>query len=134
MNLRALVWAVVFGIVFILTGAQARAAQEQGNIIARGVKGLVTAREKAADPSVNPVTVTNNMPLRQGMTITTAVNASVVLIFANGATVNLGTDSSLDIDEFTMEPGATAINPETITEEPNTSQTKINLTKGELVG
>jgi hypothetical protein len=134
MNTKALFWAVVCGFATVLLGATARAAQEQGNIIARGVKGTVTAREKSADPSVNPVTVTNNMPLRQGMTVTTGVNASVVLIFANGATVNLGTDSSLDIDEFTMEPGATPIDPATITEEPNVSQTKINLTKGELVG
>lgn len=134
MNSKALLWAVLFGFVFILAGGQARAAQAPGNIVARGVKGTVTAREKAADPSVNPVTVTNNMTLRQGMTVTTAANASVVLIFANGATVNLGTDSSLDIDEFTMEPGATPINVETATEEPTSSQTKINLTKGELVG
>jgi hypothetical protein len=134
MNTKALLWPVLFGFVFMLTGATARAAQEQGRIIARGVKGKVTAKEKAAAAVVNPVTVTNNMELRQGMTITTEVNASVVLIFANGATVNLGTDSSLDIDEFTMEPSSAPLNPDTITDEPTVSKTKINLTKGELVG
>jgi hypothetical protein len=134
MNTKALLWSVLLGFVFVLVGAEARAAQEAGRIIARGVKGKVTAREKAADASVNPVTVTNNYELRQGMVVTTEVNASVVLIFANGAVVNLGTDSVLDIDTFTMEPGAPELKPDTITDEPNVSKTKINLTKGELVG
>ena len=134
MNSKALLWAVLFGFVFVLSGAEARAAQDPGKIIARGVKGKVTAREKAADPSVNPVTVTNNLELRQGMIITTEVNASVVLVFTNGTVVNLGTDSVLDIDTFTMEPGAGDITPDTIVNEPTVSKTKINLTKGELVG
>ncbi len=137
MNTKALLWSVLFGFVFVLTGTEARAAaaQEPGRIVARGVKGKVTAREKTADPSVNSVTVTNNYSdLHQGMVVTTEVNASVVLIFANGAVVNLGSDSILDIDTFTMEPGAPELKPDTITDEPNISKTKINLTKGELVG
>lgn len=134
MNTKVLLWGILFGFVFVLSGAKAQAAQVQGRIIARGVKGTVTAREKAAPPGVNPVTVVNNMDLRQGMTITTGVNASVVLIFANGATVNLGTDSILHIDEFTMEPSNVPLNPDTVTQEPTVSKTTISLTKGELVG
>lgn len=134
MNTKALLWAVLFGFVFILSGAETRAAQDPGKIIARGVKGKVTAREKAADPSVNPVTVTNNMELRQGQIITTEGTASVVLIFGNGTVVNLGTDSVLDIDTFTMDPSDAPLNPDTIVNEPTVSKTKINLTKGELVG
>ncbi len=134
MNTKALLWAVLFGFVFMLSGAEALAAQDPGKIIARGVKGKVTAREKAADASVNPVTVVKDMEIRQGMIVTTEQNSSVVLIFGNGAVVNLGTDSVLEIDAFTMDPSAAPLNPDTIVDEPTVSKTKINLTKGELVG
>lgn len=134
MNTKALLWAVLFGFAFVLTGAEAQAAQEQGRITARGVKGKVTVRENGADPSVNAVTVVNDKELRQNMTVTTEANASVVLIFANGAIVNLGSDSVLNIKEFTMDPTTEPLTPDTITTEPTTSKTKIELTKGELVG
>lgn len=78
--------------------------------------------------------VANNQAVEQGSIVHTAKGASVVLSFSNGATVNLGTESDLDIEQFTQDPFSGNINAATITDEPTTSTTKLKLTRGELVG
>ena len=81
-----------------------------------------------------PVALQNNDALAQGDVVTTAKNASVVLVFSNGSTVNLGQESKLAIDEFLQNPFGAEIKVGELKEEPSTSRTKLNLTYGELVG
>jgi hypothetical protein len=76
--------------------------------------------------------LTDGAKISQGSIVTTGKGSSVVLIFSNGATLSLGTDSALDIETFTQDPFKSAISG-TMTAEPTTSTTKLNLTKGELV-
>jgi hypothetical protein len=72
--------------------------------------------------------------LSDGTTIVTAVGANVILVFSNGATLNVAADSTLNIDEFIQDPFADNIKISDLKAEPGTSTTKLNLTKGELVG
>lgn len=62
--------------------------------------------------------------------IVTSHAANIILVFANGATVNLAGDSTLDIDEFERDPFASDLKFSDMKEEPGTSVTRLNLTKG----
>ena len=72
--------------------------------------------------------------ITMGTTVLTGTAGSVVLVFANGSTINLGRDSELDIETFLQDPFPTDIKVSDLTTEPSTSITKLNLAKGELVG
>lgn len=71
--------------------------------------------------------------LYEGQVITTAKGASVILVFSNGATVNLGEESVLSVDEFLQDPFASPVKVGELTAEPTTSTTKLNLLRGELI-
>src|SRR5690606_15609751 len=60
--------------------------------------------------------------------------ASVVLVFSNGASLNVGAESTLSIDEFLQDPFAEEVSVAELTEEPTSSTTRVRLTRGELVG
>ena len=64
----------------------------------------------------------------------TAPGASVILIFSNGATVDVAPDSTLKIDEFEQDPFGADVKVADLKQEPGTSTTRLNLTKGALVG
>lgn len=122
-----LVLGLMLGFASAAFGA---AAQAPGQIKAMRVRGDVFATVKATQVRS---ALADNAFITEGTTVTTAKGASVVLVFSNGATINLGTDSALDIDRFTQEPFTTNFNAATVTEEPTTSTTRLNLTHGELV-
>lgn len=65
-----------------------------------------------------------------------ADRGSVVLVFANGATVNLSPDTELRIEDFLMEKVDGAIDFEKLPEdkETNSSLTRLKMARGELVG
>jgi hypothetical protein len=67
-------------------------------------------------------------------TVTTGKGASVVLVFMNGSTVKLGSETRLAIDEFKMDPLAEDIKASTLKNEPSVSKTALNLSYGEMVG
>ena len=87
---------------------------------------------RGADKST--VALHDNDSLTQGDTVITAKEASVVLVFSNGSTVNLAQDSHLAIDQFLQDPFGQEIKVADLKGEPSTSHTKLNLTYGELVG
>ncbi len=76
----------------------------------------------------------DNDSLTQGDIIVTAKASSVVLVFSNGSTINLGQDSRMAIDEFLQDPFSQDIKVSELNAEPSKSQTKLALTYGELVG
>jgi hypothetical protein len=106
-------------------------ARVKGQIIAARVLGHVAAVSK---------TDNSTRALRDGdkvtdqTTIITSAGASVILVFSNGATVNVAADSSLDIEKFEQDPFADDIKMSDLKQETGTSTTRLNLTKGELVG
>jgi hypothetical protein len=112
--------------------AAASGTQVAGLIKAARVTGTVTATINATKVT-SPVT--NTSVLAQFSTVNTGNNSSVVLVFSNGATINLGANSELNIEQFTQDPFNTQIgNVNDMKEEPTISTTRIRLNRGELVG
>jgi hypothetical protein len=64
--------------------------------------------------------------------IVTGPGASVILVFSNGATVDIAGDSKFSISEFEQDPFAGDLKASDMKQEPGTSVTKLSLTKGEL--
>jgi hypothetical protein len=67
-------------------------------------------------------------------TVVTSPGASVILVFSNGATVDVAADSNLNIEKFEQDPFAEDIKMSDLKQETGTSTTRLSLTKGELVG
>jgi hypothetical protein len=68
-------------------------------------------------------------------TVVTLKNSLVVLVFMNGSSVKLGSDSKLEIKEFKMDPLAEDIVLADVKDnEPTVSKTALNLAYGEMVG
>jgi hypothetical protein len=103
----------------------------KGRISAARVQGHVEAISKAGGA---PRVLRDGDQLSDQTTVVTAPGASVILVFSNGATVNVAQDSSLDIDQFEQDPFTTDLNMGALKREPGTSTTRLNLSRGELVG
>ena len=102
-----------------------------GKIQAARVRGEVFVTDNVTKVKIP---LQDNMVIHQGSVVSTGKESSVVLIFGNGATVSLGTESLLDIQQFIMDPFSSNLDMSKVTEEPTRSATKLNLTRGELVG
>ena len=131
MQKTCLLWFFLIGFCMMAaTGASAQATAA-GRIILARVTGEVTVLDRATAVSV---AARNNQEISQGYTVSTGKGASVVLVFSNGATINLKEDSVLDVEKYLQDPFAGDFNPSTATDEPTVSNTGLNLTRGELVG
>lgn len=108
-------------------------AQIAAKIIATRVVGKVTW-EDTKDPTKTRKDLKNDDVIYQNTIVHTDTAASVVLLFANGASINLAAKSDLNIDTFTQDPFAGDYVPAKETDEPSISTTNIILTQGELVG
>ena len=106
-------------------------ARIKGHIIAAKVVGHVEALSKVDGTSR---VLKDNDQLTDKMQIITSPWASVVLAFSNGASVNLSAGSTLDIEEFEQDPFGEDIKFSNLKPEQGTSVTKLNLTRGQLVG
>lgn len=113
---------------FLTVGAFAQTAP--GQIRAAKVEGQVTKVQANGTTTA----LKNGDALTETDSVLTGKNSSVVLVFANGASVKVGPDSRLGIDEFKMDPLDEEIKPAELKQEKNVSQTKLNLAYGEMVG
>src|ERR1700691_2798608 len=100
--LNKILSVIVLGLVVGLSPANAQPAPSaparvKGQIQAARVLGHVEAISK-----VDGVTrvLHDGDKVSEQTTIRTLPGASIILVFSNGATVNVGADSSLDIDQF----------------------------------
>jgi hypothetical protein len=128
-------WMLLCGMVVAfmpLASAQAQpgGGRVQGRINVAKVTGTVTA----VRGNDSPVTLKIGDVLAQDHTVTTSSGSSVILVFDNGATLNLGAESTLRIEEFLIDPFSTSVSVSDLTEEPTTSVTRLHLSRGELVG
>ena len=82
------------------------AGRVKGRIAAASVEGVVNAISKA-DGSTRRLH-SGDMVSDQTQ-IVTAPNAKVILVFSNGATVDVAGDSTLDIEQFEQDPFAADI-------------------------
>jgi hypothetical protein len=111
--------------------AAAPTGRIKGQIIAARVQGHVTAVSKT---NVDGQLLHDGDHVTEDSTVVTAAGASVILVFSNGATLDLAGDTRLKIEEFEQDPFSTEIKASEMKQEPGTSVTKLYLTKGELVG
>jgi hypothetical protein len=121
------------GTFLVLPSAAHAAAPARipGRIVVAKATGDVTAtslvdraQRKLADRDV----------ITEKYVVTTGANSRAILVFSNGATLNLGADSTLSIDEFLQDPFDEKVALADLKEEPATSSTRLNLSRGELVG
>ncbi len=134
--LNKILCVAVLGIFAGLARADAQAtapapSRVKGQIIAARVQGHVTAVSKA---NLDGQVLHDGDQVSDESTVVTADGASVILVFSNGATVDLAGDSRLKINEFEQDPFTSDIKASEMKEEPGTSVTKLYLTRGELVG
>ncbi len=111
--------------------APAPSGKTKGQIIAARVQGTVTS---IAKPGSSGVSLKDGDAVEEEATIVTGAGASVILVFSNGATVDLAGDSRLKINEFLQDPFSSDLKASEIKQETGTSVTRLYLTKGELVG
>lgn len=79
-------------------------------------------------------TVKEDDRVPQAAKIVTGKDSSIVLVFSNGATTQLGSDTELVIEEFLQDPFAKIVRIAELVEEPSRSRTRLALNRGELVG
>lgn len=82
---------------------------------------------------------TFRFPLKQGsliapgQMIATGRKASVMLAFSNGATVTIGENSAVSIDEFSQKTFSQVFKLAEITKEPSRSATRLNVVRGDVI-
>jgi len=68
-----------------------------------------------------------------GQQIATGPKANVMLAFSNGATVTIGENAVIAVDEFTQAPFSEMFKMAETTKEPSISKTRLNLVRGEVL-
>lgn len=112
-------------------------AQAPGSPIAGGAEQVLAARvtglvQMTVGGQTSSVKTEDRVPT--SAKIVTAKDASIVLVFSNGATTQLGSDTELVIEEFLQDPFASTVRMADLAEEPSRSRTRLALNRGELVG
>lgn len=125
---RTLLWVGLIGFCSSSTWAQGSTA---GTIVLSRVQGVVEVTDRATGTRTAAV---NGQRISQGYLVTTGREGRVILVFSNGSTVNLGAESILDVETFLQDPFEDELRVADLTDEPSTSTTTLNLTRGELVG
>lgn len=107
----------------------AAAARPFGTIVVASVQG-----DAYMTASGQPRTaLQKGSVLSQEQTVVTGANAKVILVFSNGATINLAPNSELSIEQFIQDPFADAVRIGDLQAEPTTSNTALRLRKGGLI-
>lgn len=70
--------------------------------------------------------------LRVGATVTTGRKSYLVLSLSNGATIQLGSESELEVEEFGQSPIAGNVKIAELTAEPTLSRTRLRLVRGDV--
>ncbi len=134
MHNRFLSW-LFLGAAFALISLR---AQSPGTSpIAGGAERVLAARvagtvQMTVNGQTTAVKADDRVP--QTAKIITGKDSSIVLVFSNGATTQLGSDTELIIEEFLQDPFANTVRVAEMAEEPSRSRTRLALNRGELVG
>lgn len=129
-----------FAAAFLFTAAGVASAQTAAPTEPPAQPGgrILVARVTGEAFAMNPsdglrFPVRNGSLLTEGQVITTGAGASVLFVLSNGATVSLGADSVLALEQFSQQPFGEAYKMSALTAEPSTSTTRLNLVRGELI-
>ncbi len=131
------IWALrfLFSAVFatgLMFAASSASAQTASGVIKAGKVDGAEVTRLTADGQSLPMKAGDT--LIETDTIITGRGSSVVLVFANGSSVRVGSDSKLKIEQFKMDPLDEEIAVGKLTNEPSVSQTELRLDYGEMVG
>lgn len=130
MKISALIRFLSCAFVATALCVAASAQTADGQIKTAKISGEVT--KISADGTSSALK--NGDLLKSSDTVSTGKGASVVLVFMNGSSVKLGSDSRLAIEQFLMDPLAEDVAASTLKAEPSVSKTTLNLAYGEMVG
>lgn len=96
---------------------------------------MITGEVSKLSPDGTTTALANGDVITESDTVTTGKSSGVVLVFMNGSSVKLGSDTRLAVDEFKMDPLYDVLtNVSALTAEPTQSKTSLNLSYGEMVG
>lgn len=125
-------WLLWIGSLCLLaTGLQAQFQQIKMTRIGPQVQVQDMAGQQIKIESASDGDLVNE----QDMVLTLGAGSRVILVFSNGATINIAEESRVEIRQFTQDPFAEDYSFANSTEEPpSISTTRIHLTEGELVG
>lgn len=130
---KLILWVLSCGILaFFSNAVHAQAtARIAGRIVVAKVVGDVSATN-LTDNSQRELSL--NDVISENYRVTTGDASQTILVFSNGATLNLGSNSDLSIEEFLQDPFEDNVALSDLTDEPGTSTTRLNLARGELIG
>jgi hypothetical protein len=130
-------WFFAFAFLFIAAGqanAQSATSEPPEHPSGRILVARVTGEAFAVNPTDGlRFPVRNGSLLTEGQVITTGPGASVLFVLSNGATVSLGADSVLALEQFSQQPFGESYKMNALTAEPSSSTTRFNLVRGELI-
>ena len=70
--------------------------------------------------------------LRVGATVTTGRKSYLILTLSNGASIELGSESELEVEEFGQSPISGSVKIAELTAEPTLSRTRLRLVRGDV--
>ncbi len=129
---------VMLGLLLAVVGASCTSAQSTLGVQGGTMRpGLVLVAKVVGTAKVDSAGVTGSLKVNDsvppGSLVTTGENSRLVLVFANGASVFLGSNTEIVIEEFSLEPLTRVVRLSELDEEPTKSHTRIHLYRGELV-
>lgn len=98
-----------------------------GQIVISALAGEATLQEAGKSRPAKP-----DDRVRVDTAVTSGRLSLVTLAFSNGAVLELGPDSQVEIEELLQAPYSLYPKPETLKEEPSVSQTRVRLVRGTL--
>ncbi len=134
MHFRLQLWMALFAFVAVAAvRAQAPAAAANGMPPGqiKAVKVVGSVKVVLNDQTTQ---LHDNDSVPQAAKVVTEGKSGVILVFSNGATTQLGEDTTLVIDEFLQDPFSQQVSVAALTAEPTVSHTRLHLNKGELIG
>lgn len=110
----------------------ADASMQQGRVKAFMVRGEVALLNNATG---RETPLARGQEFTEGFTVVTGSESVCLLLFSNGASINLTPNSKLNVSEFVQEPYNMRLGSyATLQADPSTSSTRLRLDYGELVG
>lgn len=110
--------------------AQSEQAPAPGIVVVADASGKV---EAVHPDHKSPRRLKTKDRITESHTVNVGEKSTATLVFSNGAIISLLEKSTMEIEKFLQDPFSTPFAMALATEEPTTSSTKLNLTKGEVV-
>lgn len=126
----------LLGVLLIILGTLSCAAQSRSvGGIARVVKVVGNVTVMSSETGTKRFLVKGDRVM-QGFVFETVADSYAILLFDNGATVNVKPSTKFSIDTFMHEPfdGSQSDDIASLVEEPNSSETTLTIDYGRLVG